>query len=147
MMQNHNRNQRTPNRPPAKKVPILFKDDTYVNEAEQVILELKKDYFKVGRDLLTTSQIRNLVNLTSTLFDEAQRQDYSELTDRIAYLRVQFVYQSGRNLAVKKLVETANILKILQEVQDKKDKKILLRFCRYMEALVAYFKYYGGRDS
>ncbi|MFR2209485.1 MAG: type III-A CRISPR-associated protein Csm2, partial [Streptococcus salivarius] len=27
-----------------------------------------------------------------------------------------------------------------------KDRETLQRFCRYMEALVAYFKFYGGKD-
>lgn len=129
-----------------KSIPIQFKDDTYVSEAESVIKELKSKEFKVLRDTLTTSQIRQLLNLTSALYDEVQRSEMSQIMDRLAYLRVQFVYQSGRNEAVKKLVELADILKILQQIQENKDKALLVRFCRYMEALVAYFKFYGGRD-
>lgn len=133
-----------------QNIEIKFREDTYVDEAEKVILELKKVGFEVrtrGRsDTLTTSQIRNLLNLTSTLYDEVQRQDITQLQDRLAYLRVQFVYQSGRNQAVKKLIELADILNILKKVQEKKDKELLIRFCRYIEALVAYFKYYGGQD-
>lgn len=129
-----------------KSIPIQFKDDTYVSEAELIIKELKSREFKVSRDTLTTSQIRHLLNLTSALYDEVQRSEMTQIMDRLAYLRVQFVYQSGRNEAVKKLVEMANILQLLQEIQEKKDKALLIRFCRYMEALVAYFKFYGGRD-
>lgn len=133
-----------------QNVVIQFREDTYVDEAEKVILELKKVGFSIGSggrpDKLTTSQIRNLLNLTSALYDEVQRQDITQLEDRLAYLRVQFVYQSGRNQAVKKLIELADILNILKKVQEKKDKELLIRFCRYIEALVAYFKYYGGQD-
>lgn len=129
-----------------KKIPIQFQDDTYVSEAEAVIKELKDKRFKVGREELTTSQLRNLLSLTSAIYDEVQSQGIEQVTDRLAYLRVQFVYQSGRNQAVKKLVELADILTILNKVQQSKNKITLIRFCHYMEALVAYFKYYGGKD-
>ena len=77
------------------------------------------------------------------IFDESKIREYKELADKIAYLRVQFVYQSGRETAVKDLVKKAEILDILKEINNKES---LQRFCRYMEALVAYFKFYGGKD-
>ncbi len=136
-----------------KEIPIRFQEATYVDEAEMVIKELEAKNFSVKRtprdrngDELTTSQIRNLLSLTSTLYDEVQTKPMSDVMDRIAYLRVQFIYQSGRNAAVKKLVELADILNILKSIQEKQEKERLIRFCHYMEALVAYFKYYGGKD-
>lgn len=130
----------------SKKLPILFKDDTYVNEAEAVIQEMKQTNFRESRDTLTMSQLRNLSSLTSNIYDEVQNNDVSQVSDKLAYLRVQFVYQSGRNAAIKKLVELADILGILKTIQAKNDRSTIIRFCRYMEALVAYFKYYGGQD-
>ena len=124
----------------------ILTDDNYVDKAEQVIKSLNhtKDYrTKKIRFFLTTSKIRNLLSLTSTLFDESKVRDYEALADKIAYLRVQFVYQSGRETAVKDLVKKAEILDILKEINNKES---LQRFCRYMEALVAYFKFYGGKD-
>ncbi|MFC2678587.1 MAG: type III-A CRISPR-associated protein Csm2, partial [Granulicatella sp.] len=87
--------------------------------------------------------IRNLLNLTSNLFDESKVRDYKDLADKIAYLRVQFVYQAGREPSVKDLVRKAEILAALKEINNKES---LQRFCRYMEALVAYFRFYGGED-
>ena len=130
----------------SKKLTILFTDDTYVNEAEAVIQEMKQTNFRESRDTLTMSQLRNLASLTSNIYDEVQNNDVAQVSDKLAYLRVQFVYQSGRNAAVKKLVELADILNILKTMQAKNDRAIIIRFCRYMEALVAYFKYYGGKD-
>ena len=130
----------------SKKLPILFTDDTYVNEAEAVIQEMKQTNFRESRDTLTMSQLRNLSSLTSNIYDEVQNNDVSQVSDKLAYLRVQFVYQSGRNAAIKKLVELADILGILKTIQAKNDRSTIIRFCRYMEALVAYFKYYGGQD-
>ena len=130
----------------SKKFTILFTDDTYVNEAEAVIQEMKQTNFRESRDTLTMSQLRNLSSLTSNIYDEVQNNDVSQVSDKLAYLRVQFVYQSGRNAAIKKLVELADILGILKTIQAKNDRSTIIRFCRYMEALVAYFKYYGGQD-
>lgn len=123
-----------------------FDDIHYVDRAEAVIKEMKNRNFRYGRDILTTNQIRNLLSLTSTIYDELQQKSIIEVSDQIAYLRIKFLYQSGRNEAVKTLVELAGILDLLKQIQKNNDKKMMLRFCHYMEALVAYFKFYGGRD-
>lgn len=124
----------------------ILRDDNYVDKAENVIKSLNhtKDHRNNKiKFFLTTTKIRNLLNLTSNLFDESKVREYKELADKIAYLRVQFVYQSGRETAVKDLVKKAEILDILKEINNKES---LQRFCRYMEALVAYFRFYGGKD-
>nr|WP_307955284.1 type III-A CRISPR-associated protein Csm2 [Streptococcus uberis] len=36
---------------------------------------------------------------------------------------------------------------MLEALKEINDIKSLQRFCRYMEALVAYFKYEGGKDQ
>ena len=124
----------------------ILTDENYVDKAERAISLLEKD--NKGNYLLTTSQIRNLLSLCSSLYDRSK----DELINDVSYLRVQFVYQSGRNsvrvnrqtfFPVKDLVEKGQILEALKEV---KDRETLQRFCRYMEALVAYFKFYGGKD-
>lgn len=127
-------------------INIPFDDAHYVDRAEAVIKEMKNKNFKYGKDQLTTNQIRNLLSLTSTIYDELQQKSISEISDQIAYLRIKFIYQSGRNEAVKALIELAGILGLLKQIQNANDSKMMLRFCRYMEALVAYFKYYGGKD-
>ena len=126
----------------------ILTDENYVDIAETAILKLERNTRNRKNPeafLLTTSKLRNLLSLTSTLFDESKVKEYDALLDRIAYLRVQFVYQAGRDRegAVKDLVEKAQILEALKEI---KDRETLQRFCRYMEALVAYFKFYGGKD-
>ena len=124
----------------------ILTDDNYVDKAEKTIKNLvtdKRNFKNRNSDVLSMSKLRNLLSLTSTLFDESKVRSYKELADKIAYLRVQFVYQSGRETAVKDLVKKAEILDILKEINNKES---LQRFCRYMEALVAYFRFYGGKD-
>ncbi|WP_304652002.1 type III-A CRISPR-associated protein Csm2 [uncultured Ligilactobacillus sp.] len=123
-----------------------FDDSSYVGKAENVIKEMKRENFKKGRDTLTTSQLRKLLSMTGTLYDRVQFEGLEKVMDRIAYLRIQFIYQGGRNAAVKEMIDKAEILAILEKVQKNQEKADFIRFCHYMEALVAYFKYYGGRD-
>lgn len=124
----------------------ILTDENYVDLAEKAIQSLERNKKNPNEFSLTTSKIRRLLSLTSALYDESKVREYKQLQDKIAYLRVQFVYQAGREFAVKDLVRKAQILEILKEVQQDRNKQTLQRFCRYMEALVAYFKFYGGKD-
>lgn len=129
------------------KPPILT--DDYVDKADLVIHTLDSDKKQLNNGKikfkLTSTQIRNLAALTSNLFDESKtKNDIEELREKISYLRIQFVYQSGREPAVEDFVKKAGLLEALTEIQDIPS---LQRFCRYMEALIAYFKFNGGRDQ
>ena len=53
--------------------------------------------------------------------------------------------QQGRVPKVKEFVQQAEILEILKEI--KQSKKNYLLFSRYMEALIAFHKYYGGKEQ
>jgi CRISPR-associated protein, csm2 family len=55
------------------------------------------------------------------------------------------IYEAGREPSVKKFVEEAQIIEQIDKIKADKDKLIL--FCLYMEALVAYRKYLGGKDE
>ena len=117
----------------------ILTEENYVLKAENVIERVIKK-----NDKLTISKIRNLLSLTSAMYDELQTKEFDDLLDRKNYLIVQLAYQSGRENAVKVFVEEAKLILALKEC-DTKEK--LIRYCRYMEALVAYFKYYGGKDQ
>lgn len=120
---------------------MILTDQNYVDKAEQVIDKLSKtrDFSK-----LTTSQIRKILSLTSALYDLARMKPYENLVQKVSYLRVQIAYQSGRQPVVKQFVDCAQLLEALKEVHDKDS---LILFCRYMEALVAYFKFNGGKEN
>ena len=68
-----------------------------------------------------------------------------EIRSRIEYLRVRFLYEAGREPAVKDLVEEAGVMEVLKGING--SRKQYLLFHRYMEALVAFHRYYGGRDN
>ena len=68
-----------------------------------------------------------------------------ELNGRVEYLRVRFMYECGREPKVREFVQKAEILEILKEI--KQSKKNYLLFSKYMEALIAFHRYYGGEDE
>ena len=101
----------------------------YVDRARLVIERVNK---RTGRDKLTTSKLRNLLSMTLS----------PEIRDRIAYLKMRFVYEAGREEAVKAFLEEARILKEIEKI--KGSKKEYLKFSRYIEALVAWHTYING---
>ena len=120
----------------------------YVDLAEKVIVkDLERD--KKGNFRLTNSKIRNLLSLVNNLYTDVTRTGGSDeklsetIEGKIQYIRLRFVYEAGREKSVKDFVEKADIIKHLQRIETRSN---LLLFCRYMEALVAYHKFNGGRD-
>jgi CRISPR-associated protein Csm2 len=124
----------------------------YVPKAEEVIQSLRVpekngDGYKL---MLTTSKIRNLLSMITDIYNTvSMRLDEkldNDILGRIQYLKMRFAYEAGRDKtqAVRKFVEKAEIFKHIDEIQTSRSQ--LLIFCRYMEALVAYHKFYGGRD-
>lgn len=118
----------------------------FADKAEETIKNLEKN--RNGSLSLTTSKIRNLLSMTNTLYTKAMqlRTDTLEesLLNDIQYLKVRFAYEAGRERNVKDFVEKAEIMKHIEGIGDRKQG--LLLFCRYMESLVAYHRFYGGRD-
>lgn len=129
---------------------MKINERNYVDEAEQVIVRLKEMKDKRGRTmpLVTTSKIRNLLAMASDIYNEIMNQNEnqldSEICAKIEYLRVRFLYEAGREEAVKRFVVEANIIEFLKTING--DKKGYILFNRYMEALVAFHKFYGGKD-
>ncbi|MFQ9394530.1 MAG: type III-A CRISPR-associated protein Csm2 [Lachnospiraceae bacterium] len=87
--------------------------------------------------------------MTADIYNQvltSQKENLNEdLNGRIEYLRVRFMYECGREPKVNEFVQKAQILDILKEI--KQSKKNYLLFSRYMEALIAFHRYYGGRDE
>lgn len=133
------------------KAVKVIDNKNYVERAEKVIVSLKnKVNPRNGRPvpMVTTSKIRNLLAMTADIYNEVMASNdenlSSDLKARIEYLRVHFVYESGREAGVRNLVQEAGILEILKSMSGTKTDYIL--FNRYMEALVAFHKFYGGKD-
>ena len=102
---------------------------------------------------LKTNQIRKFLSAVTTLTNKVKHYKMrnpnvkelpEELAAQVQYLRVKMAYQAGRDKAVKEFVEKAQLDVAICSI--KNSIETYEKFARYMEALVAYHKYYGGKD-
>ena len=131
---------------------MRINESTYVDKAEKVIINLADESKKKNRgevNIVTTAKIRNLLAMTADIYNQvvtSSKETLSEeLNGRVEYLRVRFMYECGREPKVREFVQEAEILEILKEI--KQSKKNYLLFSKYMEALIAFHRYYGGEDE
>ena len=99
---------------------------------------------------LTTSQIRKFLSsvnrIENRMFAESDILS-SDVVNEIKYLKIMLAYQTGR---AGKLGRGTNPLEPLYEDLIPKidaiadSKKKFIEFARYVEAIVAYHKFYGG---
>lgn len=121
-------------------------------KAEEVISNLERD--KEGKIKLTKSQIRKFLTAVNALTNkvdvyriqhEGTEILSAELASEVKYLKVKLAYQAGRNpKTVKPFVEAAKLNKWIDGIGT--DIRAYEDFAHYVEALVAYHKFYGGRD-
>lgn len=120
-----------------------------VNEAESVI----KSLIYKGREGkekidVTSSQLRNLLalvnNLRNQMMLEQDEKISEELQSEVQYVKMKFTYAAGKDNKVKIFLEKADMLSVLGDIGDSREK--LESACRYMESLIAYHKFYGGRE-
>ena len=64
---------------------------------------------------------------------------------KLMRLRVRIIYDAGREQAVREFVEKAQLLEYIKGIG--KSRAEMIQFAHYMEALVAYHRYYGGRET
>lgn len=109
------------------------------------------------RPKLTTSQIRKFLSAVNSVANKvtiykAQNQGTKELSDDLAaeikYLQVPLVYQAGRegkDRTIKDFIKKTNIIEYINGIGT--NLKAFETFARYIEALVAYHKFYGGSEN
>jgi len=126
-----------------------------VKDAEEVIKGISgKDNW--GNDVvrLTTSQIRKFlsgVNVVKNKVDvylttaEDKTVLSEELADEIKFLKVNIMYQAGREKNVKTFMKKARLDEIIDDIGTSTAE--FSKFCKYIEALVAFHKFYGGKDK
>ena len=128
---------------PPEITPNKVPED-YVDEAERIMRSLMSQPKKV-----TTSKIRNLLSLVTDIYNtENIRTEEKLLPESIVKLnlmRVRVAYECGRDDTVKSFVAQTNLLEYLKGIST--DRADLIRFAHYMEALVAFHRYFGGKEG
>lgn len=114
-------------------------DANYACQAEDVMRNRERNF-----KFLTTSKIRSIYSLITNLYTRIDGEEsFQKHRSDIQYLKVRMAYDAGRDRSVKSFLDEA---KLIQAVDKIKDYDTFLLYCRYAESLVAYFKFYGGRD-
>ena len=136
-----------------KKVQEAVKD--IAGEAEAVVKNLRRPD-RQGREQiqLTKSQIRKFLAAVNALTNKitvyrTQSGQAKELNGTLAaevkYLKVKLAYQAARYKGtVGDFAEKAKLKERIDGIGT--DMKKYEEFAHFMEALVAYHKFYGGRD-
>lgn len=131
----------------------FLNEKTYVDQAEKVLDKLTQKFEKNGKwitpQIVTTSKIRNILSMAADIYDNVLQNRADELNEeivsRIEYLRVRMIYECGREPRVKDFVNAADLLDYIKMIGNDKKKYIL--FYHYLEALVAFHKYKGGKEN
>lgn len=138
-----------PYAPPAPPKPIeaMSIPEDYVDEAERVISELKAA--GNGRIRVTTTKLRGFLTLVTDIYNKESLRPEETLSPdsqlKLMRLRVRIVYDAGRENDVRDLVERAKLLEFIKGIGSSRAE--MIRFAHYMEALVAYHRFMGGKEN
>lgn len=132
-----------------------FENFDVVTEAEKAIKGLQyKDRYDNTKIDVTTSQIRKFltaVNVVRNKVDLYKAKNKGaealskELTAEIKFLKVNLLYQAGRTAAVMQFMTVSKLDVIIDGIGDSLAR--FVKFTKYVEALVAYHKFLGGKDK
>jgi CRISPR-associated protein, csm2 family len=145
-----------------KEAVFWITEETYLDHAEKVIKELQAE-----NAMITTSQIRNILSNISDIYNVVQRTKHSgdlpsEVRSKIRELTMHCYYAAGREDKVKKFFLRSSLfmnLKGILEASSETNKEMpetlrnvgekerFLLLHKYMESLVAFQRFYGGKDS
>ena len=117
--------------------------EDFVTAAEDVI---QKDNWSRR---ITTSKIRRLFSLLTEIYNTENLRTGDDLAPESVYqlrlAQIRMLYEAGRDNAVKSFLKEARLVEYLKDIGSSRTK--LLHYFHYMEALVAYHKFYGGREG
>ena len=132
-----------------RKVP-----ENYVDEAERIMRALISSGTTV-----TTSKIRNLLSLVTDIYNEENIRTEEKLRPesvvKLNLMRVRVAYEYGRDngasvgkdkvYPMREFITQAHLREYLKGIST--DRADLIRFAHYMEALVAFHRYLGGKEN
>jgi CRISPR-associated protein, csm2 family len=139
----------------AETIKKLTETDDIAGKAEKIILGLKNDRLLGGTNGLTTNQIRKFLTAVNTLTNkitlyrhqqEQTRELSEDLAKEVRFLKVKLAYQVARgNKGVKRFAKDTQLKEYIDTVGT--DLKEYMAFAQFIEALVAYHKFYGEKEG
>lgn len=111
------------------------------NNPNKLYIKLKTN--QIRKILTAVNILKNKVDIYKIAKSKEKKLD-EELQMEIEFLRVNMSYQAGKENLVREFVEKADLLNMVKDING--DIKAFENFCRYIEALVAFHKFYGGQE-
>lgn len=99
---------------------------------------------------MKTNQIRNILDLINGVSEKITLHNGEDITcykDDILYIRVKLAYIYGKanqTDGVKDFIDKSKLIELILSIDNRKSRYQM--FAKYAEALVAFHKYYGGKD-
>jgi len=135
--------------------------EDYVAEAEKNMRRLgREDSRNPGKYQfdITTSKIRNILSMVSDIYNDELLSSNPELSEKSKAkkkaLQIRILYEAGRDevkrgreyvKSVEEFIKETRLLDYLKQTGDNRLR--FMDFAKYMEALVAYHRYLGGKDK
>lgn len=126
---------------PRPQEPVPDFPEDYVDFAEKL---MAKQYRTI-----TTSKLRNILSLLMDVYNTEHLRSEQELLEesavKLQMARIRIAYECGRDYNTKVFVEAAHLLPWLKAVGKSREEAI--RYIHYLEALVAYHRFNGGKEN
>lgn len=127
---------------------IAISGANYAQVAEEIVSPSNTDGRTRGMNdkfkRLSMSKLRGIYGLVTNVYTRVNTpSDLEENLSDLQYIKVKMAYESGRDSTVKVFISETRLMALLDQVHSY-DQFIL--YCRYAESLVAYFKFYGGKE-
>ena len=117
--------------------------ENYVDEAERIMQIITQN-----NNSITTSKIRRIYNLICEIYNTENLSCDSQLAPEsktaLNMARVRIAYEAGRDGKVKDFTDKTHIIEYIKGINSREN---FINFARYMEALIAYHKFYGGKEN
>ena len=148
---NRNFTANSPSRYEARAVIDITKlnKQNFVVNAEKVIKHHQSTHidFRKKYKGISSNQLRNLLDLLNNLRERLRTERVSELTSnmisQVQYIKLRFIYAAGRDndgKGVRDFIIESDLINCIDSIGRSVEQFQLI--CNYLEALVAYHKYY-----
>lgn len=123
-------------------------DLNFAFKAEQFIVPLDENTQsrRFAFSQLSVSKLRSIYSLITNIHARVNTpEDLEACMSDLQYIKVKMAYESGRerNKDVKDFISMTHLMDLLDQIHTYEQ---FVLYCRYAESLVAYFKFYGGRE-
>lgn len=115
--------------------------DQYVDRAEEW---MEKQYKNI-----TSTKLHNLLGLFMDIYNTEVRRTEQEICAdsavKLQMARIRIAYECGRDRNTKDFVTAMHLLPWLKAIGNSREQTI--RYIHYLEAIVAYHRFFGGREN